>query len=602
MKKPQEFSFNRFHVDLEQGQWSCERLQCEDYEDVLGGIARGFKLLAGLPATEPYAPESTLVMNLGCLSGTPYMTGLRTFFQGYSPLKVANNGKSAPMWSAGSGKLGVKLHTLGVDEVLFTGRCAEPTILRIHQNESGEVAFEFLPADDLVGERVNAKIQKLHQRYPNAHFAVIGPAGENYQQVRYASVALSTINQLKSGDPKPRFCGRGGFGGVLGSKNVLAIVADADDVAAKPTPEVKKINIDIAKGPGSRRYRDAKRSGGLGGTWSIYEILGPIESLPENNFNPAGSDASKPLYRENVEQGAYVVKDEGCFACGIRCHKNVYDENDEGKAGKFRAKLDYEPLNLLSSNLGIFEIDGALDLVELADDYGMDAISLGATLSYAMEYNRRHPDDPILDGLSFGDADKAKELVARIGTGDCEMLGQGSKRLAAQMGETGYAMQSKGVEYPAYLPHTNPGYPWALAGGHMSMRTYLLVVFEKETGMDYWVEAITERGPLAIRDDIIGICKFARSSDETAVEALHSLMDLEIAESDIHDIVRRTQLRGYKMERAQGFDVDDYVLPDEVHDEHPHIQLPYFNTREFFTELRDRVMKRFDEMLAAEGV
>ena len=63
-------------------------------------------------------------------------------------------------------------------------------------------------------------------------------------------------------------------------------------------------------------------------------------------------------------------------------------------------------------------------------------------------------------------------------------------------------MHCKGVEFPAYLPQTNPGYPWALAGGHMSMNTYLLLLYKKETGMDYWVDAIAKWGWLAIRDDL----------------------------------------------------------------------------------------------------
>ena len=62
-------------------------------------------------------------------------------------------------------------------------------------------------------------------------------------------------------------------------------------------------------------------------------------------------------------------------------------------------------------------------------------------------------------------------------------------------------MQCKGVEFPAYLPQTNPGYPWALAGGHMSMGTYLLLLQERETDMDYWVDAITNRGLSILRDD-----------------------------------------------------------------------------------------------------
>ena len=121
------------------------------------------------------------------------------------------------------------------------------------------------------------------------------------------------------------------------------------------------------------------------------------------------------------------------------------------------------------------------------------------------------------------------------------------------MGETGYAMHCKGMEFAAYLPQTNPGYPWALAGGHMSMRTYLLLLMEKETGIDYWVDAITNRGPMIMRDDIIGICKFAGTSDAHMVEAITSMTGLALTPEELARIVMRTYLRGYRLEREQGF-------------------------------------------------
>ena len=75
-------------------------------------------------------------------------------------------------------------------------------------------------------------------------------------------------------------------------------------------------------------------------------------------------------------------------------------------------------------------------------------------------------------------------------------------------------MHCKGVELPAYLPQTNPGYPWALAGGHMSMRTYILAIVERETDVDYWVDATVNRGPKFILDDITGMCKFSMITPE----------------------------------------------------------------------------------------
>ena len=572
--------FHRHHVDLSTGDVRREEVRPKDLEDALGGIARAMKLLLGRRVRDPFAADAPLVMNLGALSGTGFMTGLRTFFHGFSPLKVSNAGLPGAMWSAGSGDFGTRLRGIGIEEVVLTGRAPKPSILRLP-------SFRVEPCD-LKGT-VNERMQALHARFPQAHFAAIGPAGEN--RVRYAAIALSTANQLKTGDPKPRFCGRGGFGAVLGAKNLLAIVAEGPDPKLPPpSPRLKTLNLEVAKGDGSRRFRER-------GTWGNYEFMNPVHALPEMNFVPTGTSASHALHRPQVEKGPYVVRDESCLRCGIRCHKNVYEKEEGGVRGPFRAKLDYEPLCLLASNLGIFDVESALDLVLLTDEMGLDSISLGTTLSYVMEHARRHGGE-----LKYGDVAGTKRTIERIARGEMPQLGQGVKRLSESIGETQYAMHSKGVEYPAYLPQTNPGYPFALAGGHMSMRTYLLLLYERETSLDYWVEAITERGPRMMRDDLLGSCKFAGLSDEKMAEALAEVAGLTATPEDLQRAVRRTYLRGYRLEKEQGFVAADYSMPEEVHGEFPQIQLPRFNTKEFFAELRTRVLARLDEQLVQSGV
>jgi len=604
LSPPTSFSISRYVIDLTTSSITWESVPCEDYEDALGGIARAFKLLGSVRVDDPYAPSSPLIMNLGLLTGTRVMTGLRTFFTGYSPLKMSLSGKPGPMWSTGSGHFGVKVRGLGIDEVVFTGRAPEPTLLRITPSNDpggsgGPAEFEFLSAADLAGREVNDRIQDLHGRYPDAHFAVIGPAGEHYEDVRYAAIALSTDNQLKSGDAKPRFAGRGGFGGVLGSKNLFAIAADG------PNPKVsgrglKDVNKEINLGEGSARYRDLPED--RGGTWRTMKMMQEANSLPEFNFAPTGTEASVPLLRPSVEAGPFVVHAEGCYLCGIKCHKNVYDETSEGEAGRYRAKVDFAPITLLSSNLGIFDPGDGLDLIALSDEMGMDSISLGVTLGYAMEYNRRHPESPIAGGLSYGDVAAAADAIEAIASGELIELGQGSMRLALAMGETGYAMHSKGIEYPAYQPQTNPGYPWALAGGHMSMRTFFLLVIERETGLDYWVDAITNRGLLYLMDDITGLCKFSNLAAEHEAEALRIATALDIDADGLEALTHRTFLRGYAAERAQGFSAEDYSMPAESHEPAPGMTLPYFNTPEFFDELRRQVNAVFDERATEAGL
>jgi len=593
---PTDFTFDRYFVDLTAQTVRRERVACADLEDALGGIARAFKLLWREAVTDPYDPASPLVMNIGALTGTRVMTGLRTYLTGYSPLKASRSGAPGLMWAAGSGSFGTRLRSLGIDEIVFTGRCPRPTLLHLTPGEEGAPArFAFLDAADLGGLEANERARLLHERFPRAHFALVGPAAEHYRQVAYAGVAITTDQQLETGDPKPRWCGRGGYGGVLASKNLLAVAADA------PSPRtsaagLKEINREINLGAGSARYRDLPHD--RGGTWRTFKMMHEAGALTELNFHSTGTDRSAALYRANVETGPYEVRAEGCYLCGIRCHKNVYDA-PEGAAAGFRAKVDHEPLGLLGPNLGVFDPDQVLSLIAQVDEAGLDSISLGVTLGYVMDYNRRHPETPLMDGLSFGDFAGIRRAIAAVTAGHLPEVGLGVKRLSESTGETAYAMHSKGVEYPAYLPHTNPGFPWALAGGHMSMRTFFLLVLERETGLDYWVDAITNRGPLYMLDDITGLCKFSNLTPEVEAEALAAALGMRVTADDLREVVERTYLRGYASERRQGFVPADYTLPTQAHEHLPEIRLPYFVTEEFFASLAEQVLATFDARVAA---
>jgi aldehyde:ferredoxin oxidoreductase len=278
----------------------------------------------------------------------------------------------------------------------------------------------------------------------------------------------------------------------------------------------------------------------------------------------------------------------------------VYDKAPDGEIGPFRAKVDYEPITLLSSNLGIYDTEDVLVLISLADEMGMDSISLGVTLGYVMDYNRRN-NGALVDGLSFGDFDGVADAIRAAADGRLPEIGMGVKRLADRTGESGYAMHSKGVEYPAYQPHINPGFPWALAGGHMSMRTFMLYLTERQTDLNYWVNAITESGPLYLMDDITGLCKFANASPDMEAEALRTAVGLDVTGDDLTRVAMRTQLRGYANERRQGFGADDYRLPSEAHGPMGTSNIEVFNTPEFFSELRERVTEKLDREAAEAG-
>jgi aldehyde:ferredoxin oxidoreductase len=594
-----DYRYHQISVDLTAAAIQHTTLACQDMEDFLGGIGRSFKLLETYDVTDAFAPSSPLVMNLGVFSGTEVMTGLRIFFSAYSPLKTAKNGQPLAMWSTASGKFATKLAAAGIDDVLFTGRAAQPVYLWIHK-DGDTLSLTLEDATALLGLSTHDKIMALADQYADAHVAAIGPAGEHWQQNAYAAIACSTVNQLQSRDCKPRFAGRGGMGSMMGSKNLIAIVVQAPDLkTGKVPPGVLAANKEISRGEGSRNYRDTRKGNGGGGTWRNVAGLHPVGALPEMNFWPQGNDAPSSLYRQAFE-APYVIKDESCFKCGISCHKNIYDiemEDGRRKAGKYHAKFDYEPLDLLTINLGIYDQAQALEIVDLVDQLGFDAISLGVTLGYVMDYNRQHPQQPILNGLSFGDFEATCDLIRQTAAGQCPEVGQGVKRLAEALGETAYAMHCKGVELPAYLPETNPGYPFALAGGHMSMRTFLLLVFEGETGMDYWVDAIVNRGIYYTRDDLLGLCKFAGTPDRVISPSFNDLYGVAVTAEDMMHATQRTYLRGLLLERKQGTTLDDYELPARAYERNPNVELPHFITPAFMSELRERVFQAFDEQI-----
>jgi aldehyde:ferredoxin oxidoreductase len=598
---PTRVLYTRCTVDLKTGKYDIADIPCRNLEDVLGGFGRSFQLLANRSVDKAYSLENPLIVNTGLLTGSCTMTGLRTYFSGYSPIKASLQGLPAAIWSTGSGKFGAKFKWTGLDELVIENRSLKPVYLVIKHTADGPLPV-LKPADHLQGLTTHEKIMRLQTDYENAHFAVIGPAGENWQNVFMGSVALSTENQLRSGEDKCRFAGRGGMGSLMGYKNLLALVAQSPDQVKPLSDAVKRVNINVVKGGGSARLQPIKRGGG-GGTWAAYDVLQPFHAVPINNFRPTGNRLPEKLFRENVEK-EYYVESAACFRCGITCHNNILAKNSDGSRGEFLAKFDYEPLNLLGTNLGIHDAGQVASLIRLVDNYGLDAISTGVTVAYVLSYNERHSQQPILNGASFGDFSKIRDLIVATGNGQLPEIGHGCMRLSQQTGETSYAYHVKGLELAAYLPETNPGYAWAIAGGHMSMGTYGMLIREGKSDVDSWVTAITKDKLQIVGFDMIGLCKFFDIVNgigtEMVVDSLKSQFGLSLTEQAIKDAVYRAFLRGLLLERKQGYGKGEYVLPPEV-TELPNqaLKTPNITSHQFFKELSNRVWQIFDRDMQA---
>ncbi len=596
---PASVMYRRCTVDLKSGKMRLEDVPCRNLEDVLGGFGRSFQVLAERKISHAYCDENPLIVNTGLLTGSSAMTGMRTYFSGYSPLKESKKGLPAAIWSTGSGNFGAKFKWTGLDELIFENRSEKPVYVLIRETPDGP-KVELKPAEQLLGLSTHEKMMLLQKEYNGAHFATIGPAGEQWENVYMGAVALSTDNQLKSGEDKMRFAGRGGMGSLMGYKNILALVAQSSDKIKPLTPEVQKVNINVVKGGGSGRLQPISRGGG-GGTWAAYDVLQVFHAVPVNNFRPQGNDLPEKLFRENVEK-EYLIKSQACYRCGITCHNNIHEKLEDGTSGAFLAKFDYEPLNLLGTNIGIHDAGQAARLIHLCDNYGMDSISLGVTISYLLSYNERHPENPLLNGAHFGDFEKITELVKQAGLGNLPDIGRGSKRLSENCGETSYAYHVKGLELPAYQPETNPGYAWAIAGGHMSMGTYGLLTREGKSDIDSWVEGITRTKLQIVGFDMIGLCKFFDITKgictQMVVDCLRSEFNIDVTIEDLAASVRRAFLLGLALEFRQGYEKSEFTLPAEVR-EHPNlnIKLPNITSPEFISELQKKVWEIFDPEL-----
>lgn len=613
-----DFTYTRGKFDVATGERvELTQMSAADDMDFLGGIGRSFKIMAAYQVSDPFAPDSPLVINTGCLTGTAYMTGLRTFFTAYSPLKRTLRDMPMPAWSAMSGSFGRKFKSAGLDDLVLVGRAATPQILVIRQFEQGpEISLQPAPTE-MIGALTQEKVAWLNQQFNDpgkrqfpAHFAVIGPAGENWQNVWYASIAGTTQEQLMSGEDKFRFAGRLGMGSVLGSKNILAIVAHAEkDDYPRGDDRLKPINREIGRGEQSKGYRHPNNFDGGGGTGRLERVLDSFGVLPYKNFAPGGENISVSTHIETVREAAeFIIIDKNCFGCQISCHQDVHAAPPEGKDpdprkarrhhGPYIGRYEFEPMELMGPNIGIDDAGTNLKLARLVDELGFDAITSGVVIAFLMDYNERH-EEKIAGGIRFDDPEGVERVLKEIAYGQEPLFGKGVKKISEEIGGQEFAMHSKGVEHSAYLPQTNPGYPFATAGGHMSMRTFLLYVMDPKgepDSADYWVRQITEEGWKMINVNLHGGCLFTLAPPQQTVEAIASLYGVELTADQFLEAVYKTHLLGFSLERRQGATLDDYDMCKDIFKDGPKGDLPgvHFLTRELFEEIRQRVLAKFE--------
>lgn len=409
-------------IDLATRSYSYKPLDEETARLYIGGKGYGTRLLYDMtePGIDPLGPANPLIFATGPLNGSVAPQSNRFAVVCKSPL-TGGIGNAA---CGGSFAYGMK--RAGIDVLVLTNQSAMPVRLDI---DGAHDKVTFIDAQDLWGKGTYETQRTLGKR---KYHAVIGPAGEN--KVLFAGIVANE-----------RIAARTGVGAVMGSKLVKAISINGPhklemDDEEKFKEYTKWVREHFRQHPvlGSSLKRF--------GTAGIVNTTNARNILPTRNFQRGHFDAAMNLSGEYMEDHELVGTKSSCLHCPVNCGREVMVD------GVGRAKgPEYETVALMGSNLEIGDQKRVALWNYLADDLGMDTISLGATLAFTMELRERRMIDA---DLRFGEPDGVAEMIEDIAyrRGIGNELADGVRRMSMHYGGSEFAMHVKGLELSAYDP------------------------------------------------------------------------------------------------------------------------------------------------------
>ncbi|MFQ6052647.1 MAG: aldehyde ferredoxin oxidoreductase family protein [Candidatus Bathyarchaeia archaeon] len=415
-------------VDLTKGKTAVWRYPADLATRFVGGRGLAVKLLWDelRPGTDPLSPDNMLIFATGPLTG----------FALPSSGKMVVASKSPLTGGYGDGNVGtqasVNLRRVGLDAVVVTGRAEKPSYLLVEDDNA-----EIRASADLWGLDAFTVERKLKEEHGRASGVVlIGPAGEN--QVRFATV----VSQ------EGRAGGRPGMGAVMGSKNLKAVVL-------RGTKELRAADPEGMRALGREGYqaileKDRYQFWRRQGTMATVEWCQEHSTLPTRNFQEGVFDEAEAIDGNTMER--MVTKQRGCPNCNMICGNVI--EDSEGR----ESELDYENVTMLGSDIGLGDLRKVATLNRMCDELGLDTISAGSAIGFAMEAAERR----LLDlDIGWGDFDGARRLLADIAymRGHGSTLGLGVRAAAERIGgdAADFAIHVKGLECSAYDCHLCPG-------------------------------------------------------------------------------------------------------------------------------------------------
>jgi aldehyde:ferredoxin oxidoreductase len=447
---PHGYNGKILHVDLSSRTFEIEEPDLAFYRKYMGGSAMGlYYLLKNSPAgADPLGPENVLCLMASVITGAPISGQSRITATAKSPLTDCIGD------SQSGGFFPAEFKFAGFDGMVIKGKFDSPVYLWINDGE-----VEFRDADHLWGKITGESEEIIKEELEDQKIQImqIGPAGEKL--VRYAAV-MSMNN---------RAMGRTGMGAVMGSKNLKAIAVRGKN---KPTIADKKGLMELTRW-GTKAYPESHVAGlgkyGTANATAGQQKAGGLSTFNHNSGVFEGWEAiDGTTMFDTVLRGA----DEGvqnskgrdtCYSCTVRCKRVVEITEGPNKVDPLYGGPEYETLATFGSYCGIDDLAAISKANEYCNKYGLDTISCGATIAWAMEsYAEGHLSKEDTGGLelNYGDAEVMVELTRMIGErkGFGEILGEGSVRAAEKLGNgtEKFLVVSKKQETPAHMPQAKP--------------------------------------------------------------------------------------------------------------------------------------------------
>jgi aldehyde:ferredoxin oxidoreductase len=429
------YTGNILRIDLTKSKVTVEHQDEDFYRTYLGGEGLiAYYLLRELPPRiDPLGLDNKLIFAAGVLTGTPIYGSSRSCVGAKSPL---TNGFGS---SEGGGFWGTELKKAGYDAVIIEGKASRPCYISI-RDENVEIRdaskfwkFKTAEAEDAIWGELEDDSAKIAQ---------IGIAGTNL--ARYACIGYGLHD----------YSGRTGMGAVMGSKYLRAIA-----VKGTGTVEIYDreglIKYLQGKLPEIRALESEHTNYGTAVVLSSLNLLG---GLPSFNFREGYFEEADGISGEALK--GITIRNEGCYACPVRCKRVVKTEGPYNVDPKYGGP-EYETIGSFGSCCGIGDIEAIAKANELCNAYGLDTISTGVTIAFAMECFENGLLTKEQTGgveIRFGNAAVLLELIPLIAEkkGIGELLAEGVERASRIIGleSSRYAMHVKGQELPMHEPKT----------------------------------------------------------------------------------------------------------------------------------------------------